>query len=102
MRYTREIDGILRLKTSREIKSIPLSYYSEPKPPAEPTEDTKIRKDINETIIKMIKEGKNDIQAEIYLTNLYPKYADYILKMISHHFTKMKASKNNNFKGEER
>ena len=67
----------------------------------EPSTDTKIRWDINNTIVKMIKEGKNDVMIEIHLTKLYPEYSGYILKMIAHHISKRKMEKTKN-DGKER
>ena len=95
MRFTRNIDGLSRISDHEKRyrhKYNDKGWYYDPLKKSEPSEDTKTRKNINETIVKMIKEGKNDIQIEIYLKNMYPTYSEYILKMISHQFSKIKSS----------
>ncbi len=104
MRCTRDITGLNRLTSNRVYSRRPNDHYYNYGPlpkKTEESEDTKIRKDINTTIIEMIKEGKNDIQIELHLKNLYPNYSEYILKMISHQFSKMNASKAANSKDDK-
>ena len=102
MRYPRRnISSLERLTKSRNIPSASDYFFNTKKPARQESEDTKARKDINETVIKMIKEGKNDIQIELYLKDLYPNYSEYILKMISHQFSKINASKSENSKDDK-
>ena len=49
----------------------------------------------------MLDEGKNEITIEIRLTQLYPEYSGYILKMLAHHIGKIKIGKTKN-DGKER
>ena len=97
MRYTRSVSGLTRLSDYRKKhrnREYDNGWYYAGKPaPKEQSEDTKIRMDINTTIRNMMFEGKNDVQIEIYLTDLYPNYSEYILKMISHQFSKNNTSK---------
>ena len=101
MRFTRNLDGLNRITKNREYNRHTKDHYYNYGPlpkKVEQSEDTKIRMDINSSITRMIKEGKNDIQIEMYLTDLYQKYSEYIRKMISHQFTKINASKAANSK----
>ena len=62
------------------------------------TQDTIIRKDINESIIKMLKKGENSISIKIYLTNKYPDRIDYIIKMLKYHDEKINKNAKNETK----
>lgn len=93
MRYTRNLTGLERIiqegrKSRKKYKDY--SWYYDNRRKTIESKDTKIRKDINLTIKSMIDAKKNDIQIEMYLTQLYPDYSEYIPKMISHHFSKLK------------
>ena len=87
----RDINGIRRLWNTRVKTNI--SHLYVPFKKEETSEDTIIRRDINKTIMDMIQEKKGRVEIEIYLTNKYPNYSEYILKMISHRFDKQNSNK---------
>ena len=109
MRYTIIIDGLNRLGNYRRKNANRFEdrgWYYDEKKENEQSSDTKIRIDINSSVISMIKEGKGRVQIEVILTEKYPDYSEYILKMINHQFSKFnktttEVSKDEN-SGEER
>ena len=99
MRFTKNTDGLARIRknTSYKPKHIEICYPKN----TEQAKDTTIRRNINETIFRMVAEKKGDIEIEIYLTNLYPSYGEYIRKMISNYFAKLNIKTSKEI-GEER
>lgn len=99
MRFTKNIDGVSRIIKSNTYKPShkEICYPKN----TQQSQDTIIRRNINETIFKMVAEKKGDIEIEIYLTNLYPTYDEYIRKMISNYFAKINR-KTSRETGEER
>jgi len=87
MGYTRDINGLLRMKTKYTPKA-KKAYFPPLKVNKEESEDTRIRKDIHRIIIKKIGENKSNIEIEIYIRSMYPDYAEYIAKMVNDQFTK--------------
>ena len=90
MKYTRELNGVERLKNARNYSPGSKCYKERKFKKREESEDTRIRKDINKTIMDMLDQNKCDIEIEIYLRNIYPNYAEYIAKMISNRISKLK------------
>lgn len=81
--------GLERLMSNGRIYrgGIQSNFYICPK--KEICEDTKIRLDINDKIHTMAKENKCSIEIKTFLTEKYPTYEEYIIKMINQYFDKL-------------
>ena len=97
MRFVKDKSGIERTRTKYtqgdRVGKIRCGFNTYQPHINKQSEDTIIRRDINKTIMDMIQEKKGRIEIEIYLTNKYPNYSEYILKMLSHRFDKQNSSK---------
>ena len=67
------------------------------------SEDTRTRKDINGIIRGMAEQKKSSIEIKLILSEKYPNYEEYIIKMINQYFGKPNKTKNSNVEmGDER
>ena len=68
-----------------------------------PSEDTIIRREINYMIRCMEMQNKSSIEIKLILSEKYPNYSEYIIKMINQYFGKPNKTKTSNVeKGDER
>ena len=94
MRFIRDVSGLSRISTKYAHKpNRRRGGNVSPKYEKVVSEDTRIRKDINAIIFQQVDAGKCDIEIEIYLTEKYPSYAEYIRKMIVNYITKVNLKK---------
>lgn len=106
MRTDRRIPGLERIRnnTTSRIKGMWTNFDIYDK--REVSEDTKIRRDVYDTISTMGKEGKSSIEIKLILTEKYPTYEEYIIKMINQYFNKLNSTNNrkssNTGRGDER
>jgi len=90
MRYVRNRKGLNRLKTNRQYTGGNMSNYNNiSKAKKEESEDTKIRRDIHVILVRMAKDNKSSIEIKYCLTDKYPDYEEYIIKMINQLSSKM-------------
>ena len=106
MRFIKKSSGLNRIKNNRSSYTAGFrsDYYVSTK--REESEDTKIRKDIYTILNNMARENKSSIEIKYALTDKYPNYEEYIIKMINQYFGKINSNKksktSNEEKGDER
>ena len=89
MRTDRRIPGLERIRnnTTSRIKGMWTNFDVYTK--CEVSEDTKTRREVYDTINTMRKAGKSSIEIKTILTEKYPTYEEYIIKMINQYFDKL-------------
>ena len=106
MRTDRRIPGLERIRnnTTSRIKGMWTNFDIYDK--REVSEDTTIRRNIYDIINNMAKENKSSIEIKTALTEKYPTYEEYIIKMINQYFGKLNSNNtrksSNTSRGDER